>query len=290
MQDPAYIDGHDDEATTNPSVDLESDTSCYDCGGKVEWYWVHNNLWTSTMPPEERDEWICVRCFGRRLGRPLIPDDLNDFFRQKAVLIERLSVPYGYCYCTCGEKTKVARYTQTSCGWVKDEPLRFIFNHHRRLTPVQSIEIKDQGYTTPCWVWQGTPRDGYGRIYRDGRLWNAHIWFYQVAKGPIPDGKQLDHLCHQNCPGGSDCPHRACVNPDHLEPKTQAENIRAGVKSRGKPSHCKHGHAFTPENTIVRSDGSWRCRTCDNATQRRCYYKRASRAGVQPRKRLGSET
>jgi len=45
---------------------------------------------------------------------------------------------------------------------------------------------------------------------------------YVMAKGPIPDGLTLDHLCRV----------RHCVNPDHLEPVTQTENRRRGVRAQ----------------------------------------------------------
>ena len=37
----------------------------------------------------------------------------------------------------------------------------------------------------------------------------AHILSFQVFKGLVPDGHEVDHLCSQ---------HR-CINPDHLEAK-----------------------------------------------------------------------
>jgi hypothetical protein len=48
------------------------------------------------------------------------------------------------------------------------------------------------------------------------RRLKAHRAFYEEARGPIPDGMQLDHLCGN----------RACVNPDHLEPVSGVENVR----------------------------------------------------------------
>jgi hypothetical protein len=73
-----------------------------------------------------------------------------------------------------------------------------------------------------CWIWQRGKAEGYGVVWRDGRVQRAHRVVYEQHRGPIPDGLHLDHLCRV----------KACVNPDHLEPVTNAENCRRGVKAK----------------------------------------------------------
>lgn len=41
-------------------------------------------------------------------------------------------------------------------------------------------------------------------------------------------------------------------------------------------SHCKHGHEYTPENTIIRSGGARRCRICRNAASKASKARRAA--------------
>jgi hypothetical protein len=108
---------------------------------------------------------------------------------------------------------------------------------------------------TGCWLWDGSGPDGYGSAWWGGKLHRAHRLVYEMAVGPIPKGLGLDHTCRVRC----------CVNPAHLEPVTQRENIRRSPLMAGK-SECKHGHTFTPENTIWRKNGTRKCRACHNAS------------------------
>lgn len=41
-------------------------------------------------------------------------------------------IPYGYCHCGCGQKTRPARCTRKEAGWIKGEPLRYIDGHYGR--------------------------------------------------------------------------------------------------------------------------------------------------------------
>lgn len=83
---------------------------------------------------------------------------------------------------------------------------------------------------TGCWVWlRAKGNRGDGRIWVDGRLRLAHRVIYEMHKGPIPRGMQLDHLCAN----------AACVNPDHMEPVTNRQNKLRG----GKPHFELRGTA-----------------------------------------------
>ena len=52
----------------------------------------------------------------------------------------------------------------------------------------------------------------------------------------------------------------------------------AGHTWRRQVTHCVKGHEYTPENTIVREDGSRACRTCKRARKRRATKARTDRA------------
>jgi len=121
----------------------------------------------------------------------------------------------------------------------------------------------------PCWIWtSNVNRSGYGKFLFEGRHRVAHRLAYELLAGPIPAGLELDHLCHvaTECPApGPECPHRACVNPAHLEPVTRPENNRRSASPSALndlKTHCNEGHEFDLFNTYFTPDGRRVCREC----------------------------
>lgn len=128
--------------------------------------------------------------------------------------------------------------------------------------------------TETCWEWLGEITDrGYGRVYVQGRNKSAHRHLYEVFKGEIPRELEIDHLCRN----------RKCVNPEHLEAVTHAENMRRAWLEKmkiGLKQTCVHGHPLTGKNLYIvtdkRNGKQWRnCKKCKiEATKR--WVKRKS--------------
>lgn len=106
-----------------------------------------------------------------------------------------------------------------------------------RLT--KSMVIDQNG----CWVWQLKKHNGYGKVTYLGRTHRAHRLMWQCDRGEIADGLVLNHKCRN----------RACINPDHLEPITNKENILAGICAaaiNAKKTHCSRGHILAGRNVF----------------------------------------
>lgn len=132
-------------------------------------------------------------------------------------------------------------------------------------TPDSLWQRVDKRGDDECWPWLGALTHGYG----------PHRAAYELLVGPIPEGLQLDHLCHTRdieCAGGFTCPHRRCVNPAHLEPVTTRENLmrsRVAIPAvNARKTHCPQGHPYAGDN-LRYWNGQRVCLTCRDAKNRR---------------------
>lgn len=122
---------------------------------------------------------------------------------------------------------------------------------------------------TGCHIYFGVKSsNGYGSIKADGRTVSTHRLSYEMARGGVPEGLVIDHLCWN----------RACVNPDHMEAVTQKVNLRRGFSAQSdnaKKTHCVRGHPFSGDNLHIDKRGSRICRECKRQTQRKTRARRA---------------
>ena len=132
-----------------------------------------------------------------------------------------------------------------------------------------------------CWERNVAPTTrGYTQIRVRGVQMMAHRVAYELERGSIPHGLVIDHLCRNT----------ACVNPDHLEPVSERENITVRGQSPAARSHrsgqCARGHQL-----ILGTEGKRHCKTCrrdarltDEARARRREYIREYMRAYRSRK------
>lgn len=90
-----------------------------------------------------------------------------------------------------------------------------------------------------CWIWEGCDDGlkGYGKIWNNGKLLNAHRVSWQLYIGPIPKGIDVCHSC--------DTP--SCVNPKHLFLGTRKDNMQDCV---AKGRYARNGKKGEDHNMV----------------------------------------
>lgn len=118
----------------------------------------------------------------------------------------------------------------------------------------EKVEKNEDG----CWNWTAGcfgRNQEYGCFYLTGgrKAIPAHVWAYTNVIGPVPGGLVLDHLCENT----------KCVNPAHLNPTTNRENVLRGnsiCAKEARQTHCRKGHSL--EDAHITKKGSRDCRIC----------------------------
>ena len=117
-----------------------------------------------------------------------------------------------------------------------------------------------------CWIWTAARDNGYA-VFGQWRWRGSHSgyrWAYEHFIGPIPEGAHIDHTCGRGRDG--------CVNPNHLEPVTQAENNRRTALRRGLDGNtCKRGHVgeLTRRKSGPKAGEAQSCNACRRENHRR---------------------
>lgn len=155
-------------------------------------------------------------------------------------------------------------------GLKKDDP-RVAKYVRRQIPPLMRFFDKVEIIDT-CWIWTAyCDSEGYGHFWLNGTMTYAHYFLYELLVGPVPEGKEFDHLCR----------HTSCVNPAHLEPVTHQENCRRGEagKLQRRRTHCPHGHSYEV-NGYLDIRGKRQCRVCSRERDRQRPWDRH----LRPRK------
>lgn len=114
--------------------------------------------------------------------------------------------------------------------------------------------------TEYCWIWTASKTDqNYGVIWLNGKYVRSHRVSYMIYKGDLDPSLVIDHLCKNTL----------CVNPQHLDQVTQAENIKRGVagkvnNAQRNKTHCPSGHQYSS----VTKNGYRQCRVCRTRQQK----------------------
>ncbi|AZL12004.1 hypothetical protein CXR25_03620 [Brevibacterium aurantiacum] len=177
------------------------DRSCSQCGKR--------------FTPKRKNSWVCDDSECRRL-RHL---ELNEASRKS-----RSPKVYNRNCTACGKsfttKSRGTKYCSPTCparekqNWGR---MRIALTESNYPVVAEELEKRTTKDPSGCWIWEGTiDSRGYGRLgFNKAGQFLAHRLSLEAHLGHPIDGLFAHHKCANT----------SCLNPDHLELTTHAENI-----------------------------------------------------------------
>lgn len=86
-------------------------------------------------------------------------------------------------------------------------------------------------------------QNGYHYIKRNGKRYAIHRYIYENHYGEIPDGLVIRHKCDNT----------SCINPEHLEVGSQAENVK-DMMDRGRNVFIPKNGETNPGSILTEND------------------------------------
>jgi hypothetical protein len=134
------------------------------------------------------------------------------------------------CRCACGTtklviNTRLTTHRSKQCSTCAVARRKYANNVIPR-PPHERVLARLKKRKNGCWTVPSTCPAGYAQVgYRQNgrpKIRYSHIIMWEHENGPVPKGFELDHLCMI----------KNCVNPEHLEPVSHAENMRRAHEAR----------------------------------------------------------
>ena len=133
----------------------------------------------------------------------------------------------------------------------------------------QQSGVRPNGLASDCWEWTAAMSGGYG-WFRDGY---AHRRSYELFVGEIPEGQLIRHRCDN----------RRCVNPEHLELGTKADNNKDARDRNPKANNRKLQDSDLPAIADRMKAGEFlKDIAKDYGMNWKCISRRLASAGLRP--------